>query len=164
MKIATISDLHDNLENLTKCLNWCKQNKINQLICLGDVTNSQTLNYLAKNFKNNIYLVTGNAEIYNENELKKFKNIKFYGEYGSFNIDNKKVGICHEKYLVNKIIKENKVDIIFYGHSHKPWQEKVRQTRLINPGTLAGLFYKASFAVWSTESGKIELKILEQIK
>jgi hypothetical protein len=34
---------------------------------------------------------------------------------------------------------------------------------LLNPGTLAGMFYKASFAIYDTQTGQAELKILEQL-
>ena len=40
MLIAIISDIHDNLVNLTKCLNWCNANKIKTIICCGDITNN----------------------------------------------------------------------------------------------------------------------------
>ena len=54
-------------------------------------------------------------------------------------------------------------DNIFYGHNHKPWEQTMGKTKLVNPGTLAGMFYKASFAVLDLEKSKLELIILERI-
>ncbi len=51
MKFAIISDIHDNLVNLEKFFNWCKQEGVNELICCGDIANGETLGLLAKNFK-----------------------------------------------------------------------------------------------------------------
>jgi uncharacterized protein len=176
MKIAIISDIHDNLVNLEKCLSWCKNNKIEQLICCGDVTNSETLNYLANNFgirsaatngahanekKGIIYLVAGNAEIYEEKELDNYQNIKYYGKIGIIEINGKNIGICHEPYLIKKILERNECDIIFYGHTHKPWEEEKNGTKLINPGTLSGMFQKATFAVM--EDNNLQLVLLENI-
>ena len=118
MKMAIISDIHDNLVNLEKCLAWCETQNVKQLICCGDVTNSETLAFLANNFKGIIHLVRGNVEIYNENEVGGYDNIKYYDKISIVEIDYKKVGICHEPYLIEKIIKQSLVDIIFYGHTH----------------------------------------------
>ncbi|MBI4779624.1 metallophosphoesterase family protein, partial [Candidatus Falkowbacteria bacterium] len=46
MKFLIISDIHDNLINLEKCLNWGRDREIVNAICCGDVVNSETLAYL----------------------------------------------------------------------------------------------------------------------
>jgi len=161
MKIIIISDIHDNLVNLEKCLNWCGKNKVKKIICLGDITNSETLEYLAGNFKGEIFLVKSNIELFDELELKKYSQIKYCGEMGRLEINNKKIGICHEQYLADRIIKQGPVDIIFYGHTHKPWEFQKDGIIIINPGTLGGVFQKATFAVMEKEN--IKLILLEQI-
>lgn len=163
MKIAIISDIHDNLINLEKCLSWLQQEKISQLICLGDLTNSETLKVLAKNFSDPVHLIRGNIEIYSEDELKKYKNIKYYGQIGKMEVGNKKIGFCHEPYLIAEVLKLEKFNIIFYGHTHKPWVMEKGGIKCINPGTLGGVFQKATFAVWDTDKDEPELKILEEI-
>lgn len=162
MKIAIISDIHDNLANLEKCLNWCSENSIAELICCGDVTNSETLKFLSDKFNNKIHLVKGNAEIYNEEDVKKYDNIEYYGRTGCFIIDNKKIGLCHEPYLINKIMEFGKRDIIFYGHTHKPWIEKRDNAIIVNPGKLGSVF-SATFAVWDSANSAIKLKMLGSI-
>lgn len=161
MKVIIISDIHDNLVNLEKCLNWCKKEDVESLICCGDIANGVTLKYLAENFKD-VYLVRGNLEIYDEMEASQYKNIKYLGRFGCFELGGKKVGVCHEK-LYNNLQKECSCDIIFYGHSHKPWIENKNGVDIINPGTLGGVFTKATFAVWELETGKLELKVLELV-
>lgn len=163
MKIAIISDIHDNLVNLEKCLNWCRQNKIKKIICCGDITNNETLNYLAKKFKNTIHLVKGNVEIYDKKQLEQFGNINYYGKIGRFKLDGKIVGICHELYFIDKILESGKCDMVFYGHNHKPWIENIDGVKIVNPGELAGMWQKSTFAFWDTKSDKLELKILEKI-
>ncbi|RLC36090.1 hypothetical protein DRH27_05780 [Candidatus Falkowbacteria bacterium] len=167
MFVAIISDIHDNLINLKTCLDWCRNNKIEAMICCGDVTNSDTIEYLSKHFPGKIHLVKGNIELYNEAELEKYKNIIYYGKTGRFEIGSKIVGVCHEPFYREDVIKKGRCDIIFYGHTHKPW-EKVEtrhgaSLRLVNPGTLGGVFLKATFAAWDTDSDNIELIILDNI-
>ena len=163
MKIAIISDIHDNLVNLKKCLDWCRQNNIEEIICCGDVTNSETLKFLSMNFNGRIHLVCGNIEIFPESEPEKYDNINYYGQIARIKFSEAQAGICHEPYLIDYVFKKGKCDIIFYGHNHKPREEQKNGTRLINPGTLGAMFSKATFAVWDTENGNIELKILELI-
>ncbi len=162
MKVVIIADIHDNLKNLDKCLNWCKQEMVDSLICCGDITNAETLAVLAGSF-NLIYLVRGNLEIYEEVELKKYKNIYYLGRFGCFEVDGKNVGLCHEQSFIENLSSKCRCDIIFYGHNHKPWVEKRNDVILANPGTLGGVFTKATFAVWDLESDRLELKILERI-
>ena len=163
MQIAIISDIHDNLVNLEKCLNWCKKNDIKKIICLGDVTNSETLNYLATKFKGKIYLVKGNVELYSETEIKKYKNINYFGKIGKIDIGKINIGLCHENFFVKKILAGYECDIIFYGHTHKPWEEVKNKIRIINPGTLSGMFQKATFATMNTENKEVKLIILDTI-
>jgi len=164
MLVAIISDIHDNLVNLEKCLNWCPNNNIEVMICCGDVTNSDTIKYLAKHFREKIHLIKGNMEIYNDVELEKYENITYYGKIGRFEIGGKTVGVCHEPFYIEDVIKKGKCDIIFYGHTHRPWEENRQGVRAINPGTLGGMFQKSTFAVWNTEKGNIELIILDNMR
>lgn len=164
MKVAVISDIHDNLANLAKCLDWCRQQSISRLICCGDVTNVETIDFLSKNFKGKIELVRGNADNFGDKELLNYKNIHYYGRAGGqLEIDKKNVGLCHEPALADDLLKAGQYDIIFYGHTHKPWREERTGVIMINPGTLGGGFTKATFAVWDSQRNGLELKILETL-
>ncbi|MFH1255214.1 MAG: YfcE family phosphodiesterase [bacterium] len=160
MKFLIISDIHDNSANLEKCARWGKSEKIENAICCGDVANAETLKRLAENFKA-VYLVRGNMEIYGESEIEKYENIKYGGRFGVFEISGKIIGLCHEPRFMAQVLEIKKCSVIFYGHTHKPWIEEKDGIISANPGTLGGVFNKASFAVWDSESGKLELKILE---
>jgi len=163
MKIAIISDIHDNLVNLKKCLDWCGSSGTEEIVCCGDVTNSDTLNYLSKNFANTIHLVKGNMELYDQSEIEYLKNIKYYGKTGRFNIDNLTIGACHEPYLFDRLLEMGKYDFIFYGHTHRPWEEEKDGVKMVNPGTLSAMFQQATFALLDSESKKIQLLLLENI-
>jgi len=163
MKYLIVSDIHDNIPNLEKCLHWCEKEGVVQMICCGDVANIETISYLSQNFFGQIYLVRGNVCNYDNQELEQFKNIQYFGRTGCFEVNNIKIGLCHEPFLVEKVL-ENPCQIVFYGHTHKPWIEERKGVKLINPGTVSGLYYDlATFAIWEPESGKIELKQIEEI-
>lgn len=162
MLVAIISDSHDNLDNLKKFLDWSLENKIEKIICLGDVAKIESIKYLAHNFLREIFLVRGNACLYDEKDLKKYKNIKYYGEVGEIEIEGLKLGFVHEPKKIKKVT-ENGLDFIFHGHTHKPWLEKNGETFIANPGTLGGVYYQATFAVLDTKTKNLELKILEEL-
>jgi len=200
MKLAVISDLHDNLTNLDKCLGWCSSNGMEALMFAGDLTNKDTLDYLAKKFSGSIYLVRGNACNYDEGLLKNYSKITYLTRAGGVTeVGGRSIGLCHEPDLIDNLLKQ-KPEIIFYGHTHKPWssyapyntatlekqkapasparlaqasaeraggsedKDEIKSgVRLVNPGTLGGMFQKATFAVYDTASNEPELKILETL-
>ena len=51
MTFAIISDIHDNLANLKKVIDYINKNKIGKLIISGDLTNPETLSFLRKKLK-----------------------------------------------------------------------------------------------------------------
>ncbi len=163
MKIAIISDIHDNLTNLEKFLDWAKNNQIEEIFSCGDLCAPATLvRVLAPGFNGKIRIIFGNIcdRDLEEEKAGELKNIIHYGDLAEFKIENKKVALVHSPEIAKKLAASGKYDIVFYGHTHQPWIEQVGSTVLANPGTLAGMFYEATFAVWETENNKLELKRL----
>jgi len=167
MKIAIISDSHDNLPNIEKAINYLNKQKIRLIIHCGDVCAPIILGEFAKLFKGKeIHVVKGNVDGDIEgfkSWAKKYPKIIYHGNTGKLEIDDLKIVFCHDPYVAKKMAQSQKYDFVFYGHSHKPWQEKVDKTEMINPGTLAGLFNKATFAIFDTETRKAQLVVLEKI-
>lgn len=163
MKIAIISDIHDNLANLEKFLTWASNNQIEELIVCGDICMPDTLTkVLALIFKSRIHVVFGNVcdREAEQEAIKEFPNIVHYGDEGNFLIDSKRVGLTHYPQRAKEMAATKKFDVIFYGHSHQPWIENIAEAEVVNPGTLGGLFSKATFAMWDTNQNKLELKEL----
>jgi putative phosphoesterase len=189
MKIAICSDSHDNLVNITTFLSFCKKNKVKIILHCGDWCAPSVLKFFREKFKGEIYGVYGNvhADDKTMQKLAKDNNIKLKSDEQILNLnlnnsnstrdkvqnDKTKIKIIITHYPDNakKLAESGKYQIVFYGHNHKPWMEKIHhannginETYLINPGTLAGMFQRASFAVYDTETKKLNLKIVDQIK
>lgn len=167
MLFAICSDSHDNIVNIASFLNYCKKNKINSIIHCGDVTEEETKKYFEDNFTGKIYFVEGNAEISVQQKLKRtnrFQTIKRPSiPFLDLEFDGVRIAACHTKVKAARLAEKNIYHLVFYGHNHKPWQEKIGKTYVINPGNLAGMFYRASFAIYDTQLKKLELKILDVI-
>lgn len=161
--IAIISDIHDNLVNLEKFLNYTRQNQIKELICLGDVSNDETIKNLAEGFTGTIHLVIGNMDFFDEIYVKTFANIKYYGEIGELEINTKKIKFTHLPWQAKFLARQKKSNYVFYGHTHQPSEEKIADVTLLNPGTLGGMFARATFAIWDEINDKFQLIILDTL-
>ncbi len=166
MLIGIFSDSHDNLVNIQKFLDYAENNNFAELIFCGDLCAPATLKKaIAPNFKKTIHMIMGNVA---DRDLlpqvaASIPQVKFYGDQGEFVIDDLKIAINHYPQAAKELASSGKYDFVFYGHNHTPWEEKIGQTVLANPGTLAGLFNKATFAVLDTKTKNLSLKILEKL-
>lgn len=167
MKIVIISDTHDNVANLKRVVEWLKKEKIKTIIHCGDIFKSETIKEALKSFEGKIYIIFSSADAYFSriptDSFKKLPRVKTYEEFGEIKKDGKKIAFCHFSEIAKELVKRQKYDLIFYGHTHKPWLKKIGKTKLVNPGNLAGIFYKPTFAVYDTKTDKLELKILEKL-
>lgn len=170
MKFAIISDIHDNLSNLSKALNYCHENKIKEIIFCGDLSNYETLKYLLKKFSGGMYLVDGNNDeflwnkIKNSNFKKENPKIKIFSKIGEFSLSGFKIAITHFQWTAEDLAKKEKYDLVFFGHSHKPFYKKINKAELINPGNVANLLFSPSFAIYDTIKRKPKLILLNELK
>lgn len=160
MKIAIVSDTHDNLANLKKAISFIEKEKIKVLIHCGDVSTVDTLKEILESFSGKLYLALGNMDERKLNSSLSFPRAKIFDNFGKIKINTKKIAFTHSPTLAQKLVKEQKYDLIFYGHTHKPWEEKIGKTKLINPGNLAGLIFKATFAIYDTKSDELKLNLV----
>ncbi|MCX6740889.1 MAG: metallophosphoesterase family protein [Candidatus Parcubacteria bacterium] len=185
MQIAIISDTHDNFATTEKALLWIKRHSIRTLIHCGDLCAPTFLTqFLAKKFPGAIHLVYGNVGDRKalEERVGSFPNVEYHRDVGKIKIGSKKIAFTHLPAKAKELAQTGKYDIVFYGHTHRPWEDRIKikdsslglkilknrqpaakSVRLVNPGTLAGMFYKATFAVYDPTTDKLELKILERL-
>jgi len=167
MKIAIISDVHNNATNLKKVLDYCAKNKIAKIICCGDLSSNETLDFLNDNFAGEIFYAIGNAEYGQLNgmeNISEYKKTKIFSEFGEAKITDKNVAFVHYPREAKKLAESGKYDFVFYGHTHKPWTEEVGKCEMLNPGTTGGEIYPPTFAVWNVEAGKFDLIRVHDLK
>lgn len=161
MKIAIISDIHDNEVRLSETLKIIKKEDIKVGICCGDIARLETLNKIAKHFKI-LYVALGNMDHNLKLATELFpENVVFSEKILEISLSGRKIAIAHHDYLAKELSKEGKYDIVFYGHTHTPWEKKVGKTVLLNPGEIAGQFGPASFAIYNLSTMKAQLKLLK---
>lgn len=133
MRVAVISDTHvrkhlSKIENLIES----KLKDVDLIIHAGDFTNAKTLPYIKKYF--NVIAVYGNNDKEETRQILNEKEI--------ITLENYKIGIYHghgdSKTTLDNVyaIFENEnLDIIIFGHSHKPFITTKDKTLIINPGS-----------------------------
>lgn len=170
MKLAIISDTHGNLANIETALRKIGEEKASVIIHCGDIGGPETLKVFEK-FDGKIFAILGNMDkgyFHKEDfESGRFSNVKLFGsenssgaDVGEITIGDKKIAIVHFPEIAKNLAESQKYDMVFYGHTHCPRQEKIGKTELVNPGNLSGLLYRPSFAVYDTQTDKLELKVL----
>jgi len=160
VKIAVFSDIHDNLVRWREEAKIIEAEKIKIGICCGDIGDLPTIEEVAKSFEI-LYLVLGNLDYHAKKKTALFPdNIKFTLDYGDVELEGKKIAFTHNQHFAKKLAESSRYDIVFYGHTHTPWEEKIGNTILLNPGEIAGQFGRASFAIYDLKNMKAELKIL----
>ena len=172
MHVAIISDTHGNVANFKKAVGWLNKENISLILHCGDIGSPESLKESLSDFKGELFGVLGNMDVDYKiliDEYNKIPDVKVEEEVLETEVDGVKIAITHKPEQARSLAENKNFDLVFYGHTHKPWEEKVaclqRQgnCRLINPGELAGQINKPTFAVYNTITGELELKILEKL-
>ena len=153
MKVAILSDTHDNIKNLAKVVSWLNAQNITTALHCGDICFQEIIDHVFEKFNGEMIFVRGNGD-YELPDLPEELTLELGG---------KKIFINHYPDVAKKKAETGTFDVVCYGHTHRPWVEKIGDCLLVNPGELAGQRYKPTFAIYDTESNALELKILEKL-
>ena len=148
MKIAVLSDSHDNTDNLGKVVMIANDNQCSYLFHLGDFVSPFTAQKL-KGFRGLVKAVYGNCDgellglqraittMGGEIEKPPFK----------LELEGKSIILMHEPFLLEELVKSQEADFIFYGHLHRVDVRKEGKTHVLNPGEAGGLVRKPTFFI-----------------
>jgi len=160
MRIAIISDIHDNLWNLSSALAAIRDSDV--LICCGDLCSPFVVDELAI-FDRDIHIVFGNndADLYRitAKALKK-ANCHLHGELFESEFDDKHLVANHFDYLARPMSKSGDYDVVCFGHNHELEVSWEGDCLLINPGPIMGAKFSSgrwedtipTFVVYDTSS------------
>ncbi len=137
MRIAVLADTHvTKLEYLPRKI-VDALSTVDLIIHAGDFTDVQLLNELKQ--LNEVKAVHGNMD---SRELKSVLPIKEIVE-----AKDRRIGITHGsgapwriEERVRKVFESDRLDIIVYGHSHRPQNKVINDVLFFNPGKAADSF------------------------
>ena len=146
MKIAIISDIHNNEVNLKKVLDYCKEKNIKTIICCGDLASQETLDFFNENFEGEIHYTFGNMDndqltdierhlepkgALSVQGVRKYKQTFIYKKFGELAVGigslqsrdpiPARIAFVHYPDVARELCESGKYNFVFYGHTHKPW-------------------------------------------
>jgi len=139
MRVAVISDIHDNLWNLAVALDAIKRTA-DILLCCGDLCSPFVIDELVK-FERDVHIVFGNndADLYRiTTKASKTSNVRIHGEFFEHTFENKRFAMNHFDYLAKPIAKSGEYDVVCFGHNHELEIASHGACLLINPGPIMG--------------------------
>jgi putative phosphoesterase len=161
MKLAVIADSHDNTDSLIKAVQIANIEKCDHLLHLGDIVSPFAV-FKLQGFNGKITAVFGN----NDGEVlglqKSFNKIggEIYKPPLKLMLEDKKILLMHEPFLLDELAGLGSIDYIFYGHLHKVDFRQVGTTFILNPGEAGGWVEVPSFYMVDTTANgfkKIDL-------
>ena len=81
--------------------------------------------------------------------------ITLYGLLGQIELDGVKIAFVHDGYLAEGLAAAVKYNMVFFGHSHLHYHDRIGETVLFNPGDVMGKDIEAGFGIIDTQTGKI---------
>lgn len=130
MRVLVISDTHGRHENLKKI--WKREHDIDKVIHLGDIEGGEA--YVQELVGCKVEMVAGNNDFFSD--LEREKELKI-GKY--------KVLITHGHYYyvameIEDLRKEalgRGMDVVMFGHTHKPFLDCSKGIVMLNPGSVS---------------------------
>ena len=156
MRVAIISDIHDNIPKLRSAMALISA--ADTLICCGDLCSPFIIKELGGGFPGPIHIVFGN----NDGDrfritaaADKYDHIKIHGEFCELELGGKKFAVNHFDNIGRTMTAAGGYDVVCFGHNHKYEATRDGQTLVINPGEIYGLLTGQSTCVmYDTETGE----------
>lgn len=160
MKIAIISDSHDQWDNLEKVINLANEKECEYILHAGDLISPPGVAIL-ENFNGKVIFVFGNNEGEKVGLARMFdstEKLTLAGNIFDEEIDGIKIHMNHYPEIGTLAAQSGNYDLVIYGHNHTYKNELIGKTSLINPGALIGRGIEfTSFVIYDTATKEAEL-------
>lgn len=157
MKVAVVSDIHDNIWNLEQALRKVHQEEAEVLLFLGDFCAPFTLAQIGDSFSGPIHAVFGNndGDTFLLSQIaSKYAQVTLHGHLGEIELEGKEIAINHYPDISKRLAESGAYDAVFSGHDHKKYQQEIGKTLWANPGEVMGRFGEPSIGLYETGSNK----------
>lgn len=159
MKIAILSDSHDNIPNLRQAVEHCNTIGAGMLIHCGDLISPFMLDEVAR-FSGTAHLVYGNnvgdQHLISQACGTRFPAISHHGVLGVVEAGGLRIVFTHYPELARGLLAKGGFDVVCCGHNHRYLVENNDESLFINPGELLGKDARPSFAVLDCASRRVD--------
>jgi putative phosphoesterase len=165
MKLAILSDIHDNIAKLRSALASARDRGAETLICCGDLCSPFIAKELGQGFSGPIHIVFGNNDgdrFRTATNATKYSQLQFHGEYVELEIEGRRFAINHFDNIGRAIACGETFDVVCFGHNHQFEITQQGKTLVINPGEIYGMLTgQSTFVIYDTETGTAERVAVE---
>ncbi|HSR31388.1 MAG TPA: metallophosphoesterase [Anaerolineae bacterium] len=161
MKIAILSDVHDNIWKLETLLAGLEADV---LIFCGDFCAPFTLAQIAEGFTGPVHVVFGNNDgdqFLLARVAAKFPHVTLHGDFAELQLDGRQVAVTHYPQIGQALARGGIYDLVCHGHSHERVIEQVGKTVRVNPGEVMGRLGPSTYALYDTVTSHVEIAELE---
>lgn len=164
MKLALMSDSHDNFPVLAKAIEIAEQAGCEMLLFAGDLISPPGIDVLAK-FSGNSIVIWGNNENEKPGIIRKVaaaENVELSEGYYEGEMGGLKIFMNHYPRYTELAAASGQFDVCIHGHTHEYREEKVGETLLLNPGEIMGyLSGTSTFMILDTETKQVTKQVVE---
>ncbi|HLG23890.1 MAG TPA: metallophosphoesterase [Candidatus Nanoarchaeia archaeon] len=159
--IGIISDTHENEEAIKKAVKVFRGKKVDFVVHCGDIISPPMLEHF-KELKMRFVLGNNDGEVAGLNIVAKSLGFEPVTEEKEFEYKNKKFYAYHGtvRGKLDDAIKSNIYDYVLTGHTHIKRDEKIGNTRVINPGALFRIS-PYTIALLDVEKDRLEHVVIE---
>jgi hypothetical protein len=163
MLIGVFSDVHDNLQNLDALLEAFARDGIDTLLFLGDFCSPIPARRIGT-FEGTVHCVFGNGDgdRFAMKSLSRddFPALVLHGEYAELTMGRRRIAMTHYPFYARALARTGDYDAVFSGHTHEQHVEQFGRTLWVNPGEVLGWKGPPGYAVYDTETHRVELHTL----
>jgi putative phosphoesterase len=139
MRLAILSDIHDNVWKLAAALRAI--DSADAVICCGDLCSPFIVHQMARGFTGPIHIVFGNndGDLYRITaNAQRYDHVKIHGEFLRCELAGKRIAVNHYDNIGRALAASGEFDLVCFGHNHVPEIVRIGQTLAINPGPVMG--------------------------
>lgn len=139
MRIAILSDIHDNIWKLEAALAAVRDADV--LLCCGDLCSPFVVHQLGRGFARSIHVVFGNndGDLYRITaNARQYDHIRLHGELFRGEFDGQQFAMNHYDGIARTLAVSGEFDVVCYGHNHVFDIQRIGRTLAINPGPIMG--------------------------
>jgi len=163
MRVAVISDIHDNVWKLAAALDRAAAADV--MICCGDLCSPFIVHQLGRGFAGPIHVVFGNNDgdqFRITANARHYPQIRIHGELFQGEFGGRRVAVNHFDGIARLLAASGRFDTVCFGHNHAFEITRVGETLTINPGAIMGATFAAdgtrtdvasTFVMWDTATG-----------
>ena len=166
MRLAIISDTHDNIAWLDQVLSWLQSRTLDGIVHCGDVQNVDTLEHLCQGFSGPVWVAydptTDGLDDLICHRTPWPTNLQAVHE--RIELPEASFAAVHRPDSAAHLAATGSYRYICHGHTHIPWEKRTGNVRVFCPGNLCGVRARPTFATLDTDTDDLQLHVVEMLE